>query len=263
MKIRFSLSLLLTACCAGAQSPSLSISLLTPGITQLSWPINFTGWRLTSTTNLAPPVTWGSLLDTPVLQVDRFVVQYSISDRARWFRLEQGRVGCAFQATPSVIQPGGSSTLSWCSVAGTSYQLLPGPGSVTGSNYVVSPSSTTTYFLTASNVDGVTSSFATVTVSSGGVCDFAGVTSWDCTLNFSYELTPSSADYSFVIRHEGHLSIHLTPFVINPPFSVQFQGYASGNVQLNDRMEDLSFMPPEVYTVIGSGAPHRAPPCSR
>jgi len=246
---------------AEAQNPSLSVSLLFPNVAQISWPADSSEWRLTTTTNLTLPVTWDPVPDTPTLQDARFVVNYSIGSQPHWFRLQRPAGGCLFHATPPVIQVGGFSVLSWCATAGTSYQLLPTPGPVAGTNYVVSPASTTTYTLVASNASGVTTTFTTVTVVSSQPCDFANATSWDCTLSYSYELTPSSADYRFVIRHEGHLSIHLNPFVIAPPLLVEFNGDATGNVQLNDRMEDLGFSPPAVYTVIGSGAP--APGSSR
>jgi hypothetical protein len=159
-----------------------------------------------------------------------------------------------FHASPPAILPGGSSTLSWCVDAGTVYQLTPGPVTFTGpTNYVVSPSVTTTYSLIASNSAGVTVSFATVTVVTGGPCNYDNVTSWDCTLSFSYELTPSSADLSFMIRQEGHLTIHLTPDFVSPLLS-EFSGPLMGNLQLNDLEESLG-IPLDGLTLIGSGAP--------
>ena len=51
--------LIAAACGAGAQpAPRLSIALLPPSYAQISWPSNFIGWQLASTTSLTPPVNW-------------------------------------------------------------------------------------------------------------------------------------------------------------------------------------------------------------
>ena len=111
-----------------------------------------------------------------------------------------------FQATPPVINSGGSSTLTWCPVAGEIYRLSPGPGIVTGGTASVSPTVTTVYTLTASNALGIVTNFTTVIVNP---CGFASVSNWDATLTFSYTLAPSAPGFSF--RHQppgtGHVSI--------------------------------------------------------
>lgn len=72
-----------------------------------------------------------------------------------------------FNATPSTIAAGQSSTLSWSVAGATSVTLSNGIGDVTNAtSRPVSPSQTTTYTLTASNADGSASAAATVTVSS-------------------------------------------------------------------------------------------------
>src|ERR1039457_2810584 len=116
--IYVSLCVLGMACLAEAQSPALSIFLLPPATAQLSWPSNFTGWQLTSATDLSSPTNWHSVPQTPIPQGNALVVLFPFSDKSRYFRLEQGG-SCVFQATPPVIVSGGSSTLSWCPVTGT------------------------------------------------------------------------------------------------------------------------------------------------
>ncbi len=75
----------------------------------------------------------------------------------------------AFSASPSYIQPGQTATLMW-TVSDVlerrvSVTISPGIGSVPASgSYVVSPTSTTTYTLTATNVDGTVTASTTVTV---------------------------------------------------------------------------------------------------
>ncbi len=59
----------------------------------------------------------------------------------------------SFTASPSGINPGGSSTLTW-SVSGATSLSISGVGTVTGSSTAVSPTSTTTYTLTATNSSG-------------------------------------------------------------------------------------------------------------
>lgn len=75
----------------------------------------------------------------------------------------------SFVATPSSIQSGGSSTLSWSVSGATSLSISPEPGDVTGqSSAEVSPTVTTPYTLTATNANGDTEATATVTVGDGG-----------------------------------------------------------------------------------------------
>lgn len=71
----------------------------------------------------------------------------------------------AFTASPATIFQGSSSSLAW-SVSGASvtFNISPGVGNVTGSNVTVSPGSTTTYTLTASNPGGSVSRQCTVAV---------------------------------------------------------------------------------------------------
>jgi hypothetical protein len=202
---------------------------------------------------MALPISWQPVTQTPLAQGNLLVLYYSLDAQSRFFQLQPVN-NCVFQASPSTIQPGSSSLLSWCPAPGTSYQLTPGPGPVNGSNYVVSPTVTTTYTLLASNVSGVSSSFATVTVGSPA-CGFAKATNWVCTLAFSYEWTPSSAEYSFTIRQEAHLSFSLTPS--STPGVAEFAGYVTGNAQVNDLLDDMTSMPVQTTTFVGSGAPQR------
>ena len=71
----------------------------------------------------------------------------------------------SFTASPSSIQSGQSSTLSW-SVSNATTLSIAGIGTVTGTSRSVSPTTTTTYTLTATNATGSTTATATVTVSS-------------------------------------------------------------------------------------------------
>ena len=71
----------------------------------------------------------------------------------------------SFTASPSSIQSGQSSTLSW-SVSNATTLSIAGIGTVTGTSRSVSPTTTTTYTLTATNTTGSTTATATVTVSS-------------------------------------------------------------------------------------------------
>jgi hypothetical protein len=73
----------------------------------------------------------------------------------------------SFTASPSVIAPGQSSTLSWSVSGATSLSISPGVGPVTGTSVSVSPTTTTEYVLTASNAAGSTTARTTVTVTSG------------------------------------------------------------------------------------------------
>ncbi len=71
----------------------------------------------------------------------------------------------SFDANPTSITSGGSSTLSW-SVAGATSLSIGGVGTVTGTSVIVNPTATTTYTLTATNSKGSVTDTATVTVTS-------------------------------------------------------------------------------------------------
>jgi len=76
-----------------------------------------------------------------------------------------------FEASPLTIAPGGSSTLSWATNGATTVSISPGIGNVpVNGSTTVSPTSTTTYTLTASSADGKSvTAPVTVTVASGSV----------------------------------------------------------------------------------------------
>ena len=137
---------------------------------------------------------------------------------------------------------------------GTVYSLVPGPGAVSGNSFVVAPTVTTIYTLIASNITGVTSNYATVEVSPH-TCDFGGVRSWDCTLNFNYAHSASSASYSFNVNQQGNLTFHLTPSTVTIN-TATFTGDLGGNAQINDLQDVLSLPPPtDLTTVVGSAVP--------
>lgn len=73
----------------------------------------------------------------------------------------------SFSASPSSVTQGQSSILSW-SVTGATSLAISGVGSVSGSSHSVTPDSTTTYTLTASNAAGNATRSTTVTVGSAG-----------------------------------------------------------------------------------------------
>jgi hypothetical protein len=259
--IRYILILLAAVCTAGAQTaPSLSLSLLSPGIAQISWPSNFAGWHLMSVTNPGSSASWQAVPGTPLPLGNTLVVFYPLTNNSRFFRLQQSGGGgeTLFQATPSTIAQGGSSTLSWNPVAGTTYQLFPGPGTVTGSNYVVFPTVTTVYSLIASNQTGVTTNTTTVTVTSA-TCQFAGATGYDCTLSFSYVAQPASASYVFDVSQQATLTFHFSRVSLNGNLAV-YTTTLGGNASVNDS-ETIVGSPPPI-TVIGSGAPSSGQPAN-
>jgi hypothetical protein len=236
------------ACTAEATSPTLSISRVPPATLRFSWPSNFVGWQLTSTTNLSS-ANWQPVAQAQSNSGDALVVLFPLTNSRGYFRLEQIDAGCVFHASPAVIASGGSSTLSWCPAAGLTYRLFPGPGIVTGSSVIVSPTVTTVYSLTASNTLGIVTNFAAVIVNP---CGFASVSNWDATLNFSYTLAPSAPGYSFNINRQAQATFRLTPF---GPGVYAFNGSASGLVSINDREDDSSSGSLITSTTVGLGPP--------
>ncbi len=108
----------------------------------------------------------------------------------------------SFTASPSTINKGQSSTLSWTSSGGTSATLNGGSVAVSG-NQVVYPSQTTTYTLLVNNSAGTTSRQVTVTVNATGTYGISGkVSGTVATLTLSgaasgQTKTDGSGNYSF------------------------------------------------------------------
>ncbi len=73
----------------------------------------------------------------------------------------------SFTAVPSAIAPGESSVLSWDVLGATLISIDNGVGPVTGTSTTVTPSSTTTYRLSATNAAGTVTADVAVTVGSG------------------------------------------------------------------------------------------------
>jgi hypothetical protein len=71
-----------------------------------------------------------------------------------------------FNASPATIDEGDTSTLTWAVTGATSVTITPGVGSVatTTGSYLVSPTETTTYTLTATNTAGSSTANVKVTV---------------------------------------------------------------------------------------------------
>ncbi len=248
----FSFCALVTACTTQATSPTLSTSLIPPSTLQFSWPSNFAGWQLTSTTNL-PSTNWQPLGLTPVISSNKLTVLSSFTNSRSFFRLEQPVGGCVFQATPSVINSGSSSSLTWCPVAGFTYRLSPGPGVVAGSSLLVSPTVTTAYTLTASNASGIVTNFTPVIVNP---CGFSNVTNWLATVTFSYNKNASASGFNFTIRRFASATLHLTRSTSSGGNTIYFfDGPTGQNVSINDEEVDTSGGDPVISTTVGDGIP--------
>jgi hypothetical protein len=108
----------------------------------------------------------------------------------------------SFIASPSTINKGQSSTLSWTSSGGTSATLNGGSVAVSG-NQVASPSQTTTYTLVVNNSAGSVSRQVTVTVNGSSTYSISGKVSGSAaTLTLSgassgQTKTDASGNYSF------------------------------------------------------------------
>lgn len=116
----------------------------------------------------------------------------------------------AFSAAPSLIELGGSSTLSWTVTDAESLTLNPGEVDVTGeTSREVSPTETTTYTLTASNEQGSSEKQTTVTVSGPGALEVA-ITGLEATtyvsgsLTFAVAVVGGTPD-SLELRRDGEL----------------------------------------------------------
>lgn len=194
-----------------AQSPPLSISFASPDVLQLSWPGNFTNWRLVSTTNLNSSA-WLPLPVAPFPSNNALIAFLPITSSRNYYQLQQTGAGsCTFRATPSTIDPGASSTLTWCPTAGYTYRISPAPGGgsqvVTGNSLDVSPTSTTVYTLTASNALGVARQ--DITTIFCNPCGWLQVSNVDVVLSVLYFFSLSTPSYNFDIGHSTWTTFHL------------------------------------------------------
>jgi len=209
-----------------AQSPSLSVSFASEDILQFSWPGNFTTWQLVSTTNVTLGI-WQPVPLAPFQSSNVLTVFWPITDVKRYFRLQQiGPGSCVFHGTPPLINSGGSSTLTWCPLAGYSYRITPGPGNVPGGSLVVSPASTTVYSLIASNnALGVlmTNDFAVIV----DPCGWLHVTNMVLHLDLIYVFSTSTASYNFKILHSVFTTFHLQRLESSTDTDAYFFGFTS------------------------------------
>ncbi|MDD5313488.1 MAG: FHA domain-containing protein, partial [Dehalococcoidia bacterium] len=114
----------------------------TPGPWQ--WPIT---WRWSPYIRTIPPVQQVRVVERPVVQP---VYAPVIS---------------SFTASPSYIQPGYSTTLTWSVNNASTVSISPTIGTVASSgSYTLTPGSTTTYVLSAGNGAGTVTASTTVTV---------------------------------------------------------------------------------------------------
>ena len=116
----------------------------------------------------------------------------------------------AFAASPTGINSGASSTLSWTTSGATSVAITPGTftsTSATGS-MSVSPTTTTTYTLTATNATGSTASTLTVTVNSPSKPSISSFTASPASIT-----SGSSSTLSW--STSGATSISITPGGLN------------------------------------------------
>ena len=91
-------------------------------------------------------------------------------------------------ATPAMVSPGQSSTISWAVTGATGLSIKPGVGTVTGMMSVkVTPTTTTTYTLTAANRFG--SLMTTVPVTVGSTPTITGFTATPAKLTAGYSTT--------------------------------------------------------------------------
>jgi len=230
-----------------AQTPTLSVSQVPPANVQLLWPSNFAGWQLTFATNLSP-ANWQAITQAPVISGTSLMVSLSLTNANGFFRLQKTNGGggaCTFQATPPQISSGGSSSLTWCPEAGTTYRISPGPGVVAGNNLTVSPMVTTVYTLTASNATAIKTNFATVVV---GPCGWLQVSNWNVEMDFSYHFSKSTTDYNFSINHYAFVTFHLFRLASSTGTDAYYFGFAVDDphfdeASIDDEEDDMTAAP--------------------
>jgi hypothetical protein len=133
-----------------------------------------------------------------------------------------------FNANPATVTPGGASVLSWCVTNAVSMTLNPA---------------------------GVTTSTTTVTVTGGGLCGNIGaLQAWEGTMGISYSRNASNADEAISMQRGGNVAFHLEKSGSGSG-GASWIGFATGNLNINDRHDFFNPPPPQVSTIIGSGQP--------
>jgi hypothetical protein len=79
---------------------------------------------------------------------------------------------------------------------------------------------------------------------------------WDGTLTFTYALNPTNIDYAFDIHQTANLNFHLT-LTNMTPVSAEYVGYVNGSASLDDTFKDMTHIPTQVTTLIGTGPPQQ------
>jgi hypothetical protein len=159
-----------------------------------------------------------------------------------------------FNATPPSVSLGSSSLLNWCVTGAVTTTISPGLGVVTGTFAVVTPTATTIYVLQAFNPFGVVTRTTTVAVTGGLPCgNIAAVDHWVGTLGFSYGRSASDSGESVSLQRGGNVTFYIQQSSSGPS-GVSWIGFASGNVNINDRHVAFG-TPDQVSTLIGSSAP--------
>jgi hypothetical protein len=229
------LCVLTMTCLVNAQSPALSASFFSADILQLSWPSNFTtaGWRLESTTNDLASALWQPVPMAPFASNNSLAVFLPIASSRSYYRLQKtggggtGGASCVFHATPPVINPGGSSTLSWCPQPGYTYRVSPAPGIVTGGTLEVTPTKSTVYSLTASNALGAVNQGLTTIICNP--CGWLQLSNVDVVLLILYFASPSTPSYDFNIAQNAMVTFHLH-LQSATATDAYFYGFATGDL---------------------------------
>ncbi len=116
----------------------------------------------------------------------------------------------SFTATPTAVNSGSASTLSWVTTGAASIAITPGTFTSTSASgsTSVSPSSTTTYTLTATSTAGSVTATAKVTVSTGGPLTITSTSCAGGTQGASYTgctitATGGTPPYTFSVDTSG------------------------------------------------------------
>jgi hypothetical protein len=131
-------------------------------------------WTVTGATSLKIDQGVGSVTGTSVKVSPKTTTKYTLTatnasgSRTATVTVTLGSppVITSFTAAPAMLASGQSATLSWTATGATSLKIDPAIPSVTGTSIKVSPKTTTTYTLTATNAFGSRTATATVTLGS-------------------------------------------------------------------------------------------------
>ena len=221
--------------------------------TTLRWNVsNGVGAVSVSISNVGSVAQSGSQWVTPGASLTYTLTATNTLDSSKWVSRDVtvtvvNRPTISFSASPTSVNVGSSSTLSWSVGNGpTSVSIDQGLGAVGGSgSYPVTPGSTTTYTMTASNLAGSASASVTISVTQKPVIVALNATASQINQGASTTLTWSTQGASTLTVNGS--SVSGTSLLVAPVTTTTYTLVASNSAGTVSATTTVTVVIPEAY----------------